>query len=78
MWIYKIKVEKMALPGNGIFVVRGEMSTLMTAMKRGAARWNSTSYQVGILYCFAICTAIYLKYVRLFILLNCKKKKSYN
>lgn len=33
----------MSLPGNGIFVVRGEMSTLMTAMKRGA-RWNSTSY----------------------------------
>lgn len=35
----------MAPPGNGIFVVRGEMATLMTAMKRGA-RWNSASYQV--------------------------------
>ncbi|XP_055384486.1 Golgi-specific brefeldin A-resistance guanine nucleotide exchange factor 1 isoform X2 [Condylostylus longicornis] len=32
----------MALPGNGIFVVRGEMSTLMTAMKRSR---YSTSYQ---------------------------------
>lgn len=35
----------MAPPGNGIFVVRGEMSTLITAMRRGA-RWNSASYQV--------------------------------
>ncbi|XP_055916324.1 Golgi-specific brefeldin A-resistance guanine nucleotide exchange factor 1 [Eupeodes corollae] len=33
----------MSLPGNGIFVVRGEMSTLMTAMRRGT-RWSSTSY----------------------------------
>ncbi|XP_065369884.1 Golgi-specific brefeldin A-resistance guanine nucleotide exchange factor 1 [Calliphora vicina] len=33
----------MSLPGNGIFVVRGEMSTLMTAMRRGS-RWNATSY----------------------------------
>uniref|UniRef100_A0A1A9ZR77 SEC7 domain-containing protein n=1 Tax=Glossina pallidipes TaxID=7398 RepID=A0A1A9ZR77_GLOPL len=30
----------MSLPGNGIFVVRGEMSTLMTAMRRGT-RWSS-------------------------------------
>lgn len=35
----------MAPPGNGIFVVRGEMSTLMTGMRRGA-RWSSTAYQV--------------------------------
>lgn len=34
----------MSLPGNGIFVVRGEMSTLMTAMRRGA-RWSSHSHQ---------------------------------
>ncbi|CAH1155460.1 unnamed protein product [Phaedon cochleariae] len=34
----------MALPGNGIFVVKGEISTLMTAMKRGT-RWSSHSYQ---------------------------------
>ncbi|XP_055856170.1 Golgi-specific brefeldin A-resistance guanine nucleotide exchange factor 1 [Episyrphus balteatus] len=33
----------MSLPGNGIFVVRGEMSTMMTAMRRGS-RWSSTSY----------------------------------
>lgn len=34
----------MSLPGNGIFVVRGELTILMTAMKRGA-RWSSHSYQ---------------------------------
>nr|CAI5834185.1 unnamed protein product [Callosobruchus analis] len=34
----------MYLPGNGIFVVKGEMSILMTAMKRGT-RWSSHSYQ---------------------------------
>lgn len=34
----------MSLRGNGIFVVRGELSILMTAMKRGA-RWSSHSYQ---------------------------------
>ncbi|XP_004522896.1 Golgi-specific brefeldin A-resistance guanine nucleotide exchange factor 1 isoform X1 [Ceratitis capitata] len=33
----------MTLPGNGIFVVREQMSTLMTAMRRGS-RWNSTAY----------------------------------
>ncbi|XP_023032106.1 Golgi-specific brefeldin A-resistance guanine nucleotide exchange factor 1 isoform X2 [Drosophila willistoni] len=33
----------MALPGNGIYVVRGEMATLMTAMRRGT-RWNTTAY----------------------------------
>ncbi|XP_073812678.1 sec7 domain-containing protein garz [Musca autumnalis] len=33
----------MSLPGNGIFVVRGEMSTLMTAMRRGS-RWNASAY----------------------------------
>ncbi|XP_016928857.3 Golgi-specific brefeldin A-resistance guanine nucleotide exchange factor 1 isoform X1 [Drosophila suzukii] len=33
----------MALPGNGIYVVRGEMATLMTAMRRGT-RWNATAY----------------------------------
>lgn len=36
----------MSLPGNGIFVLRGEISTLITAIKRGA-RWNSSNYQVG-------------------------------
>jgi len=35
----------MALPGNGIYVVRGEMATLMTAMRRGT-RWNATAYVV--------------------------------
>lgn len=35
----------MSLPGNGIFVLRGEISTLMTAIKRGT-RWNSSNYQV--------------------------------
>ncbi|EAT38431.1 AAEL009678-PA [Aedes aegypti] len=34
----------MSPPGNGIFVVRGEMSTLTTAMRRGS-RWSSNSYQ---------------------------------
>ncbi|EDV36206.1 uncharacterized protein Dana_GF12843, isoform A [Drosophila ananassae] len=33
----------MSLPGNGIYVVRGEMATLMTAMRRGT-RWNATAY----------------------------------
>lgn len=36
----------MSLPGNGIFVVRGEISTLTMAIKRGT-RWNATSYQVN-------------------------------
>ncbi|XP_025837202.1 Golgi-specific brefeldin A-resistance guanine nucleotide exchange factor 1-like isoform X2 [Agrilus planipennis] len=36
----------MVLPGNGIFIVRGELSVLMTAMKRGV-RWSSHSYQEG-------------------------------
>uniref|UniRef100_A0A1I8MMY3 SEC7 domain-containing protein n=1 Tax=Musca domestica TaxID=7370 RepID=A0A1I8MMY3_MUSDO len=35
----------MSLPGNGIFVVRGEMSTLMTAMRRGS-RWNASAAYV--------------------------------
>ncbi|XP_045476199.1 Golgi-specific brefeldin A-resistance guanine nucleotide exchange factor 1 [Harmonia axyridis] len=34
----------MSLPGGGIFVVKGEMSVLLTAMRRGA-RWSSHSYQ---------------------------------
>lgn len=34
----------MALPGNGIFVVKGELSILMTAMRRGS-RWSSHSHQ---------------------------------
>ncbi|XP_033250509.1 Golgi-specific brefeldin A-resistance guanine nucleotide exchange factor 1-like isoform X1 [Drosophila miranda] len=33
----------MSLPGNGIYVVRGEMATLMTAMRSGT-RWNATAY----------------------------------
>lgn len=37
----------MSLPGNGIFVLRGEISTLITAVKRGA-RWNNSNYQVRI------------------------------
>ncbi|KAI4455886.1 guanyl-nucleotide exchange factor [Holotrichia oblita] len=34
----------MSLPGNGIFVVKGEMAILMTAMRRGN-RWISHSHQ---------------------------------
>lgn len=34
----------MSLPGNGIFVVRGELATLITAMRRGN-RWSSHSHQ---------------------------------
>lgn len=34
----------MSLPGNGIFVVKGELSLLMTAMRRGS-RWSSHSQQ---------------------------------
>lgn len=34
----------MSLPGNGIFVVRGELTILITAMKR-SARWSSHSYE---------------------------------
>ncbi|XP_059472257.1 Golgi-specific brefeldin A-resistance guanine nucleotide exchange factor 1 isoform X2 [Neocloeon triangulifer] len=33
----------MPLPGNGIYVVQGEISTLLTAMRRGV-RWSSHSY----------------------------------
>lgn len=36
----------MSLPCNGIFVLRGELSTLMTAIKRGARR-NTSSYLVS-------------------------------
>lgn len=32
----------MSIPGNGIFVVRGELSTIMTAMRRSSRNsWNS-------------------------------------
>lgn len=34
----------MGLPGNGIYVVQGEMSILLTSMKRGN-RWSSHSHQ---------------------------------
>lgn len=34
----------MALPGNGIFVVRGELSCLLTSLRRGI-RWSSHSHQ---------------------------------
>ncbi|CAG9864708.1 unnamed protein product [Phyllotreta striolata] len=37
-------MNTMALPGNGIFVVKGEISNLMAAMKRGP-KWSSHSYQ---------------------------------
>lgn len=37
------RVLIMVIPGNGIFVVRGELSSIMTAMKRGS-RWSSHSY----------------------------------
>ena len=37
-------VTNMPLPGNGIFVVRGEISALMTAMRR-TTRWSSHSAQ---------------------------------
>ncbi|XP_047109298.1 Golgi-specific brefeldin A-resistance guanine nucleotide exchange factor 1 isoform X1 [Schistocerca piceifrons] len=36
--------KKMVCPGNGIYVVQGEMTILLTAMRRGA-RWSSHSYQ---------------------------------
>lgn len=34
----------MSLPGNGIFVIKGELSLLITAMRRGS-RWSSHSQQ---------------------------------
>lgn len=34
----------MSFAGNGVFVIRGEISTLMTAMRR-TTRWSSHSYQ---------------------------------
>nr|CAD7403115.1 unnamed protein product [Timema poppensis] len=34
----------MTCPGNGIYVLQGEMATLLTAMRRGA-RWSSHSHQ---------------------------------
>lgn len=41
-----LNLDTMSLPGNGIYVVRGEMATLMTAMRRGT-RWNATAYVVS-------------------------------
>lgn len=38
-----IKGYKMSLPGNGIFVVQGEMAMLVTAMRR-STRWGSHSF----------------------------------
>lgn len=35
----------MSIPGNGIFVVRGELSAIMTAMRRTSR--NSWNYQVS-------------------------------
>lgn len=31
----------MSLPGNGKYVVRGEMNLMITALRRGVVRWNS-------------------------------------
>lgn len=31
----------MSLPGNGKYVVRGEMNLMITALRRGAVRWSS-------------------------------------
>lgn len=39
----------MSIPGNGIFVLRGELTNLMTMMKRSGNRWSSHSYQVQFL-----------------------------
>lgn len=41
-------MEKNVCPGNGLFVVEGEVSLLMTAMRRGV-RWSSHSHQVYLL-----------------------------
>lgn len=36
------KITKtMSLPVNGKYVVRGEMNLMITALRRGAVRWNS-------------------------------------
>lgn len=40
----KMSIGKMGCPGGGIYVVEGEVSLLMTAMRRGA-RWSSHSHQ---------------------------------
>lgn len=55
----------MSIPGNGIFVVRGELSTIMTAMRRTSRNsWNS--YQVrkflNYLINLNLCLLIYLQY----------------
>lgn len=42
-----LQKSEMSLPGNGIFVVQGEISTLTMAIKRGT-RWNASSYQVSL------------------------------
>ncbi|XP_012252835.2 Golgi-specific brefeldin A-resistance guanine nucleotide exchange factor 1 isoform X2 [Athalia rosae] len=39
-----MSIGKMACPGGGLYVVEGEVSLLMTAMRRGA-RWSSHSHQ---------------------------------
>ncbi|XP_046623685.1 Golgi-specific brefeldin A-resistance guanine nucleotide exchange factor 1 [Neodiprion virginianus] len=39
-----MSIGKMGCPGGGLYVVEGEVSLLMTAMRRGA-RWSSHSHQ---------------------------------
>ena len=34
----------MAIPFQGMFVVRGELQIIMTAMKRNNRAWSSNSY----------------------------------
>lgn len=41
----------MACPGNGIYVIQGEMSVLLTAMKK-VNRWSSHVHQVSV--CFGL------------------------
>lgn len=38
---------RMNCPGNGIYVVQGEMTSLLTAMKK-VNRWSAHSHQVGV------------------------------
>lgn len=41
--IFVVNLAIMSLPGNGIFVVQGEMAMLVTAMRR-STRWGSHSF----------------------------------
>jgi hypothetical protein len=53
---------KMTCPGNGIYVVQGEMAILLTAMRRGS-RWSSHTHQVQYNLYFVIAMHVHVKII---------------